>query len=70
MFNDILDLNTAVLAVTYRLGNDVKEFDRLSVWSDGKVIGNGVLDAPLISGKGKLYGMLHVLFKSILSQAV
>ncbi|MFD3224157.1 hypothetical protein [Rahnella aceris] len=65
-----IDLNTAVIAVTYRPGNDVKEFDRLSVRSDGKVIGNGVLAALLISGKGKLYGKLHVLFKSILSQAV
>lgn len=40
LFNDILALNTTVIAVTHRLGN-IKEFDRIIVMSAGEVIENG-----------------------------
>lgn len=66
LFNDILALNTTVLAVTHRLGN-IKAFDRIIVMSHGVVIENGDFDT-LIRRKGKFYDMWHAQFKSVMSQ--
>lgn len=68
LFNDILALNTTVLAVTHRLGN-IKEFDRIIVMSAGKVIENGDF-ATLMGRRGKFYDMWHAQFKSVMAQAV
>ncbi len=68
LFNDILALNTTVIAVTHRLGN-IKEFDRIIVMSAGEVIENGDFTA-LISRRGKFYDMWHAQFKSVMTQAV
>lgn len=65
LFNDILNLNTTVLAVTHRLGN-IKEFDRIIVMSAGKVIENGDFSA-LMSIKGKFYDMWHAQFRSVIT---
>ncbi|MCF6687964.1 ABC transporter ATP-binding protein [Raoultella terrigena] len=65
LFNDILALNTTVLAVTHRLGN-IKEFDRIIVMSAGKVIENGDF-AALMSQRGKFYDMWHAQFKSVMA---
>lgn len=68
LFNDILALNTTVLAVTHRLGN-IKEFDRIIVMSAGKVIENGDF-ATLMGRRGKFYDMWRAQFKSVMAQAV
>lgn len=68
LFNDILALNTTVLAVTHRLGN-IKEFDRIIVMSSGKVIENGNF-ASLMNLRGKFYDMWHAQFKSVITGAV
>lgn len=68
LFNDILALNTTVLAVTHRLGN-IKEFDRIIVMSSGKVIENGDF-ASLMNLRGKFHDMWHAQFKSVMAGAV
>ncbi|EBL7540504.1 ABC transporter ATP-binding protein [Salmonella enterica] len=68
LFNDILALNTTVLAVTHRLGN-IKEFDRIIVMSSGKVIENGDFDS-LMNLRGKFHDMWHAQFKSVMTGAV
>lgn len=68
LFNDILALNTTVLAVTHRLGN-IKEFDRIIVMSSGKVIENGDF-ASLMNLRGKFHDMWHAQFKSVMTGAV
>ncbi|EJG5924205.1 ATP-binding cassette domain-containing protein [Salmonella enterica] len=54
LFNNILALNTTVLAVTHRLGN-IKEFDRIIVMFSGKVIENGNFTS-LMNHRGKFLG--------------
>ncbi|ENU2133961.1 ATP-binding cassette domain-containing protein [Salmonella enterica] len=68
LFNDILALNTTVLAVTHRLGN-IKEFDRIIVMSSGKVIENGDFDS-LMNLRGKFHDMWYAQFKSVMTGAV
>lgn len=68
LFNDILALNTTVLAVTHRPGN-IKEFDRIIVMSSGKVIENGDF-ASLMNLRGKFHDMWHAQFKSVMTGAV
>ncbi|ECF8076471.1 ABC transporter ATP-binding protein [Salmonella enterica] len=68
LFNDILALNTTVLAVTHRLGN-IKEFDRIIVMSSGKVIENGDF-ISLMNLRGKFHDMWHAQFKSVMAGAV
>ncbi|MEX8626428.1 ATP-binding cassette domain-containing protein [Salmonella enterica] len=68
LFNDILALNTTVLAVTHRLGN-IKEFDRIIVMSSGKVIENGDFDS-LMNLRGKFHDMWYTQFKSVMTGAV
>lgn len=68
LFNDILSLNTTVIAVTHRLGN-IREFDRIVVMEDGTIIENGDF-ATLISQHGKFYDMWHAQFKSVIAQTM
>ncbi|EEC6948638.1 ABC transporter ATP-binding protein [Salmonella enterica] len=68
LFNDILALNTTVLAVTHRPGN-IKEFDRIIVMSSGKVIENGDFDS-LMNLRGKFHDMWYAQFKSVMTGAV
>ncbi len=68
LFNEILSLNTTVIAVTHRLGN-IKQFNRIIVMADGRVIENGDFDA-LIKSQGKFYDMWHAQFKSVITKAV
>lgn len=64
LFNDILSLNSTVIAVTHRLGN-IKLFDRIIVMSSGKVIENGNYN-DLMKHKGKFYDMWQAQFKSVM----
>lgn len=68
LFNEILALNTTVIAVTHRLGN-IKAFDRIVVMADGAVIENGDF-TTLINQRGKFYDMWHAQFKSVIGEAV
>lgn len=68
LFNEILSLNTTVIAVTHRLGN-IKEFDRIVVMAEGKVIENGNFES-LIARRGKFYDMWHAQFKSVIAESV
>lgn len=67
LFNEILSLNTTVIAVTHRLGN-IKEFDRIVVMADGKVIENGSFES-LIVQRGKFFDMWHAQFKSVIAES-
>ena len=67
LFNEILSLDTTVIAVTHRLGN-IKEFDRIVVMADGKVIENGSF-ALLMGKQGKFYNMWHAQFKSVIAES-
>lgn len=67
LFNEILSLNTTVIAVTHRLGN-IKEFDRIVVMADGKVIENGSFES-LIVRRGKFFDMWHAQFKSVIAES-
>ncbi|WP_409076527.1 ABC transporter ATP-binding protein (plasmid) [Pantoea sp. C3] len=67
LFNEILSLNTTVIAVTHRLGN-IKEFDRIVVMADGKVIENGSFDSLLVR-RGKFFDMWHAQFKSVIAES-
>ena len=64
LFNEVLSLNATVIAVTHRLGN-IKEFDRIVVMAEGKVIEDGNFDS-LIQTQGKFYAMWHAQCKSML----
>ncbi|MBS0883563.1 ABC transporter ATP-binding protein [Pantoea sp. JGM49] len=67
LFNEILSLDTTVIAVTHRQGN-IKEFDRIVVMAEGKVIENGSF-ALLMGKQGKFYNMWHAQFKSVIAES-
>lgn len=66
LFNEILSLETTVIAVTHRLGN-IKEFDRIVVMDGGTIIENGDF-TTLINQRGKFYNMWHAQFKSVVTK--
>lgn len=66
LFNEILSLDTTVIAVTHRLGN-IKEFDRIVVMDGGTIIENGDFTS-LINQRGKFYHMWHAQFKSVVEE--
>ncbi|MDI9280036.1 hypothetical protein QMZ65_22720 [Pantoea sp. EABMAA-21] len=53
--------------MTQRQGN-IKEFDRIVVMAEGKVIENGSF-ALLMGKQGKFYNMWHAQFKSVIAES-